>query len=265
MPVRSLTLPTQKTEIKTDLSELIVFIYGPKKFGKTTWCAQAEDALFLCTEPGTSAVSVYQTEIYYWEDFYQICNLLSTDNHKFKTVVIDTIDNAYKLCEDYICKINGVQTIQDVPWGKGPKYAMEEFRKIISLFGYLPTGLYLTSHTTTERIETRTGVYTKIVPSLPTGKENKNGSRKDGPREIVTKIADFNLLCDFETVTIDGINQDIRVIRCLSGKDYEGGGRYPMPPTISLDYNVFVDQFHKSANYLVNQEQQKRIQSEKIT
>ncbi len=260
---RLVTLPNVKSSIKTDLSELIVFIYGPKKFGKTTWCAQAENALFLCTEPGTSAVSVYQSDIFYWEDFYGVYNLLAAGQHNFRTTVIDTIDNAWILCQDFICRMNGVQTIQDVPWGKGPKYALEEFRKVVMMFGQLPYGLYLTSHTTNERVESRTGTYTRVVPSLPTGKENKDGSRVDGPREVITKLADFNLLCDFETVTIDGVVQDVRVIRCLTGKDYEGGSRYPMPPTISLDYDVFVQEFHKSAGWLVEQErlkQQQRMQ-----
>jgi len=259
-PVRQIFLPIQKSQIKTDLSELIVFIYGPKKFGKTTWCAQADNALFLCTEPGTSAVSVFETSIENWEDLYFAYNLLRAGQHQFKTIVIDTCDNAWKLCEEFICKVNNVKIIQDVPWGKGPKFALDEFYKVMMMFSYLPYGLYLTSHTTTERVESRTGTYSKIVPSLPTGKENKDGSKQDGPREIVTKLADFNLFCDFETVTVEGKIEDSRVIRCLTGKDYEGGSRYPMPPTLPLDYNVFTQAFHNSANWLIEQENQREIQ-----
>lgn len=257
-----ISLPQQKTKIKTDLSELIVFIFGPKKFGKTTWCAQSENALFLSTEPGTSAVSVYETPIIYWEQFYEVFNLLAAGGHQFKTNVIDTADNMWQMCMDYVCRANKVQMIQDVPWGKGMPYALKEFRDMIMRFASLPMGLYLTSHTTTERIETRgAGAFTRTVPSLPTGKENKDGSKQDGAREVITKLADFNLFCDFHPITAsDGTITYDRVIRCLTGADFEGGSRFPMPPVLPLDYNIFVQEFQKSANMLVEQENRKYIQ-----
>jgi len=253
-------LPTQKTQIKTDLRDLIVFIYGQWKFGKTTWCAQAENALFLSTEPGTSAVSVFEISITQWEQFYETYNLLFPGNHQFKTVVMDTVDNAYKMCEEFICKLYGVKTINEIPWGKGTKYVLDEFKKVILMFSYLPSGLYLTSHTAIEQIAERSGIISKTVSSIPSGKINKHGAREEGVREIISKLADFILFCDYDTIISDGKIENSRVLRCVSGKDYDGGSRYPMPATIPLDYNIFVQEFYKSAQTLINQEYQREQQ-----
>lgn len=246
---RIITLPTGKSKIKTDLSELIVFIYGPRKFGKTTWCSEADNALFLATEPGLAARAVSQIEIKFWEDFYQVYNLLAAGNHQFRTVVIDTADNAYKLCEEYICRVNGVNSIQDIGWGRGPKYAVEQFHRLLLQFAFLPYGLYLTSHSTTETIETRVGKITRTVPSLPTGKDGK-----EGPRDVVTKLADFILFGDFYSQETPEGPQEVRIIRTVTGRDYEAGSRYPLPPILGLDYSVFLAEFHKAARWLEERE-----------
>ena len=52
-------LPTQKSPPKTTLTDLTVLIYGPSKIGKSTWCSQADGALFLATEAGLNNLDVY--------------------------------------------------------------------------------------------------------------------------------------------------------------------------------------------------------------
>ena len=66
-------LPTKKTPPKQDLAGLTVLVYGPSKIGKSTWCSQADGALFLATEPGLNALEVFQTPITCWDDLLQAC------------------------------------------------------------------------------------------------------------------------------------------------------------------------------------------------
>ena len=56
-------LPTQKTKPKASLFDLTALVYGPSKIGKSTWCSNAEKALFLATEPGLNALEVFQSNI----------------------------------------------------------------------------------------------------------------------------------------------------------------------------------------------------------
>ena len=56
-------LPITKSPPKHQLADLTVLLYGPSKIGKSTWCAQADGALFLATEPGLNALNVFQVAI----------------------------------------------------------------------------------------------------------------------------------------------------------------------------------------------------------
>lgn len=71
---------------------------------------------------------------------------------KFKTVTWDTCSVAYDLCKKYIAAQNGVNTIEEIPYGKGyglVKTEYEETLRKISMMGY---GIILIAHTA-RRIE----------------------------------------------------------------------------------------------------------------
>jgi len=115
-------LPTKKTAPKQDLSDLSLLEYGLPKSGKSTWASGAEGALFLATEPGLNALDVYQVPIQSWEDLRKACAEIVAGNHPFKTVILDTIDNAYKFCTDYILKKFKIEHESDLGYGKGYVY-----------------------------------------------------------------------------------------------------------------------------------------------
>lgn len=85
----------------------------------------------------------------------------------YKNVVIDTLNEAWDLCTDFICAQNSVQKIKDIPYGQGYKDRDNEFsstlRKIMNL-GY---GLIVTCHTKTSVIGTKDDIdITAIAPDL---------------------------------------------------------------------------------------------------
>ena len=93
-------LSNRETPPKNSLADLTIMVYGPTKIGKTTLCAQAEIALFLATDAGLNALDVYQAPILNWDDLLPYAPK-SAKGHPFKTIIIDTIDNAFKFCTDY--------------------------------------------------------------------------------------------------------------------------------------------------------------------
>jgi len=112
-------LPKTKSKPKHTLSDLTALVYGPSKIGKSTWCSKADDALFLATEPGLNALEVFQTPITCWDDLLQACAEIAEGKHEFKTIVVDTVDNAYKMCSDYVCKKFKIEHESDLGYGKG--------------------------------------------------------------------------------------------------------------------------------------------------
>jgi len=160
-------LPTTKTPPKPSLSDLTVLCYGKTKLGKTSFCSQADGAVFLATEPGLNALEVFQVPILSWEDLLAACAEIGEGKHPFKTVVIDTVDNAYRFCTEYILRKYKVEHESDLAYGKGYAIVNNEFQRVLTKLAFLPYGLYLISHAKEIEVETRTGKYTRIVPTLP--------------------------------------------------------------------------------------------------
>jgi len=232
-------LPTTKTQPKPDLADLTVLVYGQTKIGKTTFCSQADSALFLATEPGLNALDVYQAPIQSWEDLLTACAEVSEGKHPF--IIIDTIDNAYKFCTDYILRKFKVEHESDLAYGKGYAIVNNEFQRVLTKLAFLPYGLVLISHAKEIEIETRTGKYTRIVPTLP-----------DKARKIVLGMVDMVLFCDLDLTTDDdGVQKIRRVIRTKPSLYYEAGDRTGrMPESIDLDFRQFMDAFNVAAALL---------------
>ena len=148
-------LPTAKTQPKPDLADLTVLVYGQTKIGKSTFCSQSDRALFLATEPGLNALDVYQVPIQSWEELgAQPARKWRQGQHPFKTVVIDTIDNAYKFCTDYIVKKHKIEHESDLGYGKGYALVNNEFQRVLTKLAFLPYGLFLISHAKETEIDT---------------------------------------------------------------------------------------------------------------
>ncbi len=228
-------LPTAKTNPKPDLADLTVLVYGQTKIGKTTFCSNSEGALFLATEPGLNALDVYQVALQSWGDLLNACAEITEGKHPFKTVIIDTIDNAYKFCTDYIVKKAKIEHESDLGYGKGYTLVNNEFQRVLTKLAFLPYGLFLISHAKEIEVDTCTGKYTRVVPTLP-----------DKARKIVLGMVDQVLFCDLDLTTgDDGAKSIRRVIRTKPSLYYEAGdwtGR--LPETIDLDFRMFLDAFN---------------------
>lgn len=231
-------LPTTKTPPRPSLADLTVLVYGPTKIGKSTWCSNAEQALFLSTEPGLNSLEVFQVPINTWDDLLAVCGEIAEGNHPYKTIIIDTADNAYRMCSDYICRKFKVEHESDLGFGKGYALINNEFQRVLNKLAFLPYGLFLVSHSMDKEIDTRTGKHTRIVPTLP-----------DKARKIVLGMVDMILYCDIEaTAGIEGRSTIRRVMRTKPSANYEAGDRTGrLPEVIDLDFNKFIEAFNAPA------------------
>lgn len=231
-------LPTQKTPPKPNLHDLTVLVHGPHKYGKSTWCAQADGALFLATEPGLNHLEVYQQPVSTWDELLAAAGEIAEGKHAFRTIIIDTVDNAYRMCAEYICRRYKVEHESDLEYGKGYALVNGEFHRVVNKLALLPYGLFLVSHSQEKEIETRTGKYTKIVPTLP-----------DKARKLVLGLVDVILFCDLEPTTgPDGRPAYRRVLRTKPSTAYEAGDRTGrLPEVLDLDFAAFAAAFARGA------------------
>ena len=108
-----------------------------------------------------NALDVFQVPIQSWDDLLTACAEITEGKHPFKTVIIDTVDNAYKFCADYILKKFKIEHESDLGYGKGYALINNEFQRVLTKLAFLPCGLFLVSHAKEIEVETRTGKYTR--------------------------------------------------------------------------------------------------------
>jgi hypothetical protein len=230
-------LPTEKTPPKAKLSDYTIVMHGRAKTGKSTVCSEAEDAVFIATEAGLNALEVYQVPVTSWNEFLAACGEVAGGEHGFKTIVVDTLDNAFLMCQEYICAKHKIEHPADLAYGKGFSLVNNEFYRVLNKLSLLPYGLFLVCHSQEKEIETRSGKRTRIVPTLP-----------DKARRLVLAMADIILYCDIETVVgPDGKPVERRVMRTKPTEIYEAGDRTGrLPDVIELDYAKFVEAFERA-------------------
>jgi hypothetical protein len=167
----ALRLPALSEKIKAEESyeRRPVLIYGDPKIGKTSFCAQVPGILFLATERGLNDVSgvnaVYPKN---WEELRGYVDLLVAGAHEYQAVAIDTIDNAYLWCTDFVMRNSRTQFVHpsDLEYGKGWDMITSEFRRLFAQLSNLPLGVWLISHASTVQEQSRTETYSKKVPSF---------------------------------------------------------------------------------------------------
>lgn len=232
-------LPKEKTKPKTDPMAYSILLYGPTKVGKTTFASKAEGALFLATEPGTNALEVFAMPINNWPDLLKACGEIAAGGHDFKTVIIDTIDNAYTFCLEHVCTENGWSHPSDGAYGKGWSAVNGEFRRVLLKLAQMPYGLMLISHSQEKEVETRTGNYTRITTTM-----------SEGARRIVIGLMDIVILCEVTAQkSDDGTHVYERVMRTKPTPAYDAGDRTGrLPEVLPMEYDKFTDAFKQATN-----------------
>jgi len=172
-PKPEFVLPDEPSEPAEDLKDYSILLYGEKKIGKTTLTSQFENAFHIMTEPGGRALRIYQKPATTWPEFKGWVSAIVKESKKakprFGTVIVDTIDNAYKFCFEWVCKVKlGVEHPSDEEWGKGWQAIADEFNAVMNRLLSVPNmGKIFISHSKEIEMKTRLGKkYDKIMPTM---------------------------------------------------------------------------------------------------
>lgn len=184
-------LDVQPHQVSRDLRGYSVFFYGEPKSGKTTIATKFPNHLLLAFEKGYNAIPGAMAQpVNSWGEFRKVLRQLKDPKvqARFETIIVDTADIAYDYCEKYICSNAqrpdgsiGVDSIGDIPYGKGYKMAAKEFDECLRMILQLNYGLVLISHAVDKTFKDQNGQeYNQIIPTL----DSK-------PRNVVNRMADI--------------------------------------------------------------------------
>lgn len=126
-------MPINITKGRQDKALKIV-LYGVESVGKTSFAANAPDAIVLDVESGSSNLDVDRIEdIKTYDDLMEALRYLYKEGEAYKTIVIDSVEAVEKLCYDKVTKDAEVDSIEKVGggYGKGYTAASEQFFNIL--------------------------------------------------------------------------------------------------------------------------------------
>jgi len=154
------------------------------KSGKTTIASRFPKHLILAFEKGYSAIPGAMAQpLNSWGDFKKVLRELKKPDVMglYETIVVDTADIAWDYAEKYVCANAGVDSVGDIPFGKGYAALAKEFDESLRAIVQLGYGLVLISHSTDKTFTDEAGVeFNQIVPTL--------GKR---PQNIVSRLCDI--------------------------------------------------------------------------
>ncbi|MDR0885428.1 MAG: ATP-binding protein [Clostridiales Family XIII bacterium] len=251
-----------------------VLIYGVEGIGKSTFASKFPDPLFIDTEGSTNHMDVKRTQPpTSWAMLVNQVREVKAKPSICKTLVIDTIDWAEKLCVQHICstiphdKGMPIKGIEDYGYGKGYTYLYEEFARFLNLLTELTDvgiNVVLTAHSMIKQTELpeETGKYEFWTLKL---------EKKTAP--LVKEWADMVLFANYKTLVIQQKTGNAkaqggqRVMYTTHRTTWDAKNRHDFPEELPFDYNsiahAFPNEIQASINKLdavLNQSTQKEPQ-----
>lgn len=227
-------LPTETQAPVFDIDHISMVIYGQPKIGKSTFCSRFENALFMATEPGLNYLKTKNVRVNDWSEACELVDVLGKNKHPYKTLIVDTVDQLWAFCTEYVRKSRKVESLVDLSYGKGKDLATTAFSDIIAKIVRLNMGMVFVSHAQMADVETVNGKLSKFVPTIP-----------EKPREIILPLVDVIGFATTEvTYTPDGERVEKRYLRVAPSSIWEAGDRSgrlkdPMP----LNFHIFKRQY----------------------
>lgn len=218
-----------------------IVVYGVEGIGKSTLAASAPAPLFLDTENGSGQLDVDRVEVHALEDIgsaiAELKQQLSAGLCEYKTLVLDTADNLWRLCADSICAENNWTDIEKAGYGKGYAMASDRFRIVLShMDALMKKGMHvlIVSHAKIDKISPPDNAeYSKYAIKVAAPNRQAEASR-----ELLKEWCDCLLFCHYDT-TVDSskgkaVGQHRRVISTTCSPAWEAKNRYNLPESMDM-------------------------------
>lgn len=124
-------------KVKSGLQEraYIHFLYGPNGSGKSTWASRFPKPLFADLERGSFHLDVDRVDdITTLEQFKELTTELLSSPTKYQTFVVDSVESLESLIHGSIKKRHKVESIEDVPYGRGYTESREIMNELMDQF-----------------------------------------------------------------------------------------------------------------------------------
>lgn len=226
----------------TALAAPRIMLYGVEGIGKTTFAAGAPDPVFICTEDGLGSLQVDHFPLAKTaDDVLEAIGSLVTDDHKFGTIVLDSVD----WLDNMIWQdVESKHDAKDLAYGKGAMIVADRWREVLGGLNALRNDkgmvVILLAHCQIKRFDSpEVEPYDRYQPKL---QERSNA--------ILREWADAVLFANYKTIVRKddvgfnktnnrGISTGERLLYTSERPAYMAKNRYSLPESLPLSWDAF--------------------------
>ena len=225
-----------------------IVLYGTDGIGKTTWAAGAPNPIFLPTEDGCNDVGVARFPlIKSFGEFNSRISEVLTQEHEYRTLVIDTADWLERLIWEAVAQEHGKNDIEEIGYAKGPKHAVGKWAFVLKSLDHIvhtrKMAVILLAHAKVEKMD-------------PPDNDPYNVYNLDLHASLAPMIrewADEVLFANFKTFVVKkdtdkgfgqkrslGVGGIDRVVHTCGTASHYGKRRIPMPDEIEMEFSEYM-------------------------
>lgn len=231
-----------------------IIIHGDPGVGKTTFGACAPSPIFLQTEDGLGNLDCPAFPLAKsFDDVMSALQCLYTDEHDFKTLVVDSLDWLENLVWAQVCITHKVATIEALNYGKGYVEALGVWRQffegVTALRDARSMSIVMIAHSQNVRIED---------PTLP-AYDSKGLKLHKRAAALAEEFADIVVYATVQTNTVTedkGFNNKRvratstgeRIMHTVGQPAFLAKSRFPMPSPLPLTWESLAAHINTTAN-----------------
>jgi hypothetical protein len=223
-----------------------ILMHGVAGIGKSTFAAKADAPVFITTEDGLGKLQVPHFPLATsYADVSEALEALRTEEHDFRTVVIDSVDWLEPLIWAEACKRNNWPTIEFPGFGKGYAEAVNIWREYIDKLNALRDekgmAVLQIAHTDIKRFDSpEHEPYDRYIIKLQARAAALLQEHSDVVLFANYQISITKADVGFSKKVARALGTGKRVMHTEERPAFLAKNRYELPETLPLDWSEFV-------------------------
>jgi hypothetical protein len=220
-------------------------LYGVHGVGKSTFGSMAEAPIFIQTEDGLTNIDCQRFPLAVkYSDVIAALGELYTEPHEYRTVIIDSVDWLERLIWAEVCQKRGVESIEDIGYGKGYVFALTNWREVLQGLDALRNergmNVILIAHAQIERFANpETDTYDRYSPRLQKQASALVQEWSDEVLFATYKVHTKTTNEGFDRKRVQGVGTGERIIRTAERPAHVAKNRLNLPEEFPLDYRIY--------------------------
>jgi len=228
-----------------------IVVYGGHGIGKSTFAANATAPVFIQTEDGLDGLDATAFPLAKsFADVIEALGSLYTEEHEYKTVVIDSLDWLEQLIWKKVAADNGKASIEDFGYGKGYVFSMDHWNTLLAGLNALrEKGMItvLTAHAEIKRFDSpETDPFDRYQIKL----HRQAGAKVQEWADIIGfcnyKLMTTNADAGFDKKVTRGVTTGERLMYLEETPAYVAKNRYGLPSSVPLTWASLIEALSNS-------------------